>query len=73
VIAIVTDAARGIGEAIARRLHAGGYEVALADIADAEPVAFASARARELARSTSAIPHRGSGCSRRSTGTSTRS
>jgi 3-oxoacyl-[acyl-carrier protein] reductase len=31
-VAIVTGAARGIGEAIARRLHGDGHEVALTDI-----------------------------------------
>ena len=31
-VAIVTGSARGLGEAIARRLHADGYRVALADL-----------------------------------------
>ncbi len=31
-VAIVTGAAQGLGEAIARRLHATGYKVALADV-----------------------------------------
>jgi 3-oxoacyl-[acyl-carrier protein] reductase len=40
-VAIVTGSARGLGEAIARRLHAEGFRVALADldIAGAERVA----------------------------------
>jgi 3-oxoacyl-[acyl-carrier protein] reductase len=50
-VVVVTGAARGIGEAIARRLHADGYEVALADIADARPVAS------ELGESACAYEH----------------
>lgn len=37
-VALVTGAARGLGELIARRLHAAGYRVALADL-DADAVA----------------------------------
>ena len=48
-VAIVTGAARGIGEAIARRLHADGYAVALADI-DAEPGRRVAAELGDRAR-----------------------
>ena len=41
--AIVTGAARGIGEAIARELHAGGAHVAVADIDATGAAALASA------------------------------
>lgn len=42
-VAIVTGAAQGLGETIARRLHAAGFRVALADVqlAPAEAVAMA--------------------------------
>jgi 3-oxoacyl-[acyl-carrier protein] reductase len=48
--AIVTGAARGLGEAIARRLHADGFRVALADI-DADGAAQVAARLGEGAQS----------------------
>ena len=36
---IVTGAARGIGEALARRFHAAGARVVVADVLDPTPVA----------------------------------
>ncbi len=51
--AIVTGSARGLGEAIARRLHADGYRVALADIDDEG----ASRVARELGDGALAVSH----------------
>ncbi len=52
-LAIVTGAARGIGEAIARRLHADGYRVALADM-DLEG---AERVAAELGESAAVVEH----------------
>ena len=49
-VAIVTGAARGLGEAIARRLHADGYRVALADI-DGDRAKRVAAELGEGARS----------------------
>jgi len=51
-VALVTGAARGIGLAVARRLHAGGALVALADL-NAEGVA---ARVAELGGRAVAVP-----------------
>jgi 3-oxoacyl-[acyl-carrier protein] reductase len=52
-VAIVTGSARGLGEAIARRLHADGYRVALADL-DREGVERVSG---ELGDGTLALRH----------------
>ncbi|WP_286863667.1 SDR family NAD(P)-dependent oxidoreductase, partial [Herbaspirillum sp. UBA812] len=41
-IALVTGAARGLGESIARKMHTAGYKVALADI-DLEQVSAVAA------------------------------
>jgi 3-oxoacyl-[acyl-carrier protein] reductase len=49
--AIVTGAARGIGEAIARRLHEDGYQVLLADLTDAGGLAA------ELGDGAEAVEH----------------
>lgn len=51
-VALITGAARGIGLAVARRLHVGGARVALADL-NAEG---ASARAVELGERAMAVP-----------------
>lgn len=52
-IAIVTGSARGLGEAIARRLHADGYRVAVADL----DLAGAERVAEELGDGTVAVLH----------------
>ncbi len=51
-VALITGAARGIGLAVARRLHVGGVRVAVADL-NAEG---ASARAAELGERAMAVP-----------------
>ena len=51
--AIVTGSARGLGEAIARRLHADGYRVVLADI----DAVGAQRLAAELGRRAVAVEH----------------
>ena len=51
--AIVTGAARGLGEAIARRLHADGYRVALADL----DLPGVQRIAEELGRDAEAFEH----------------
>jgi len=52
-VAIVTGSARGLGEAIARRLHADGYRVALADI----DLDGAERVAGQLGEGALAVPH----------------
>jgi 3-oxoacyl-[acyl-carrier protein] reductase len=52
-VAIVTGAARGIGEATARRLHPDGYEVVLADV----DIAGAERVASELGDGARAVEH----------------
>ena len=47
-VALVTGASRGLGECIARRLHAAGYRVGLADVRvdGVQQLAFAAATDR---------------------------
>lgn len=46
-VAVVTGAAGGVGEVIARRLHSGGYDVAVVDIDDAAATQVAAELAAE--------------------------
>jgi 3-oxoacyl-[acyl-carrier protein] reductase len=52
-VAIVTGAARGIGEAIARRLHADGYRIVVADV----DLSGAERVAAELGEGVLAVHH----------------